>query len=145
MKRNGFTLVELVVTIMIVIVLSAVSVPLYKGFTSKAKIAEGNVLLGRIRDAQLEYYNEYRNFLWGDQSSIQNRNSFSCKEDVLGIDARTNKYFTMFQVSYGNNNNVWNQFLAIIKSKDLGTLSMQFWLGQNATTIYQKGSNTTIL
>jgi len=38
--RNGFSLVELLVVIIIVGILASVSVPIYEGFTSKAKLTE---------------------------------------------------------------------------------------------------------
>ncbi len=44
----GFTLVELVIVIAIVIILSVISVPIYRGYVDKAKYAEGYALLGNI-------------------------------------------------------------------------------------------------
>ena len=100
-KSNGFTLIELVITIAIIIVLSTISVPIYKRYTLNAKRTEGYVLLGIIRDAQFKYYSEYRSFLSGGASSIKSHAVFSCNEDVLGVDARVNKYFTSFSFNGG--------------------------------------------
>mgnify|MGYP002622375593 CR=1 FL=1 len=94
-KLKGFTLVELVITIAIVIILSVVSVPIYRGYTDKAKMSEAYALLGVILSAQKAYYSEYGNFLDDYQSSFKGLH-FSCNESVLGIDARGNKYFTSF-------------------------------------------------
>ena len=58
MKKKGFTLVELVITIAIVIILSVISVPIYRGYVDKAKWSEAYALLGMIYSAQKNYYSE---------------------------------------------------------------------------------------
>ncbi len=94
MKRlKGFTLVELVITIAIVIILSVISVPIYRGYVNKAMMSEGYSLLGVILSAQKAYYSEYGNFLREQEMS----GIWTCFETVLGIDARGNKYFTWMQ------------------------------------------------
>ena len=97
MKQKGFTLVELVITIAIVIILSVVSVPIYKGYTDKAKMSEGYALLGMILSAQKTYFSEHGNFLVDDHSSGGNA-QYTCNDEVLGVDVRGNKYFTNFNV-----------------------------------------------
>ncbi len=88
-KLKGFTLVELVITIAIVIILSVISVPIYRGYVDKAKMSEGYALLGTILSAQKSYYSEHGNFYsWPGYWTEYNT--------VLGIDARGNKYFTFF-------------------------------------------------
>ena len=94
-RQCGFTLVELVIVIAIVIILSVISVPIYRGYVDKAKWAEGYALLGTILSAQKAYYSEHGNFLAADHSE----GSFSGYEKVLGIDARGNKYYTSFHYS----------------------------------------------
>ena len=91
--RGGFTLVELVITIAIVIILSVISVPIYQGYTRKAKMAEGYALLGTILSAQKAYYSEYGNFYWSPNNKDYD---WSCCYPAIGIDARGNKYFTCF-------------------------------------------------
>ena len=96
MKNKGFTLVELVITIAIVIILSVVSVPIYEGYVEKAMLSEGYGLLGLIVSAQKAYYSEYGNFLkYADSSGTTNY------DPVLGVDARGNKYFTLFYDACG--------------------------------------------
>ena len=97
-RQCGFTLVELVIVIAIVIILSVVSVPIYQGYTRKAKFAEAYALCGTILSAQKAYYSEYGNFLCGDHGS-GGANAKTCNETVLGIDIRGNKYFTIFNMS----------------------------------------------
>ncbi len=87
-KLKGFTLVELVITIAIVIILSVVSVPIYRNYTVKAKLSEAYSLLGVILSAQKAYYSEYGMFA--------GHGSWTANHEVLGIDARGNRYFTWF-------------------------------------------------
>lgn len=94
MKKKGFTLIELVITIFVIVILSTISVPIYENYVTKAQLSEGYVLLAAIRDAQFRYYNEWGNFLLSRDSS----SDLTANEEVLGIDARTNKYFTCFCV-----------------------------------------------
>ncbi|MBO7611272.1 MAG: prepilin-type N-terminal cleavage/methylation domain-containing protein, partial [Elusimicrobia bacterium] len=54
-NKKGFTLVELVIVIVIVGILSAISVPVYRGYIEKAIMAEGQTLLGAIGKAELAY------------------------------------------------------------------------------------------
>ncbi|MBQ3834001.1 MAG: prepilin-type N-terminal cleavage/methylation domain-containing protein [Elusimicrobia bacterium] len=103
-KEKGFTLVEMVIVVALVIILSTISVPLYKGNVEKARQTEGYALLGVIRDAQLKYYAEYRTFIHcyaGSAGTAQNGwPSFTCNDNILGIDARANRYYTDFCISH---------------------------------------------
>jgi prepilin-type N-terminal cleavage/methylation domain-containing protein len=85
----GFTLVELIITIVIVVILSMVSVAVYNGYVKKAIFTEGKVLVGSLARAQQLYYST--NGTWFDFYYT----SF-CKE--LDIDARSNKYFKKFSI-----------------------------------------------
>ena len=113
MKRlKGFTLVELVITIAIVIILSIISVPIYRGYVDKAKWTEAYALFATILSAQKSYYSEYGNFL----SIKDTTNEYTCFDPVLGIDARANKYFTCFAISHtGNSDNKKYQFWSYLK------------------------------
>ncbi len=94
-RRCGFTLVELVIVIAIVIILSVVSVPIYRGYVDKAKWSEVYALTGTILSAQKSYYSEYGNFLiYADGVG-----GWTNYDTILGIDTRGNKYFTYFKAS----------------------------------------------
>ncbi len=127
--RDGFTLVELVITIAIVIILSVISVPIYRGYVDKAKMSEGYALLGLIKSAQENYYSEYGIFL-DDDSSTGGNERFTCNEEILGINTRTNKYYTAFNVNKANNvapNPLLREgFLAIIQGNDMKSLTMRY-------------------
>ncbi len=107
-KSVGFSLMELLLTITILIILSLVSGPIYRSHAYKAKLAEGYALLGTIRSAQQTYFGEYGNFLerkntahakcGGDANGHQWLGT--ANEEVLGIDARSNKYYTWFNICW---------------------------------------------
>ena len=119
-KLKGFTLVELVITIAIVIILSVVSVPIYRGYIDKAMYSEGYALLGLYLSAQKNYYSEYGYFhnhvLCGDD------NRWSNYDPCLGVDARGNKYFTCFNIGRSGGYDIKEGFDAVfIKPLELVT------------------------
>ncbi|MBQ3835228.1 MAG: prepilin-type N-terminal cleavage/methylation domain-containing protein [Elusimicrobia bacterium] len=101
-KIKGFTLVELIITMTIVVILSLVSWPIYRSYHLKevSMLGEGYALLGAIKDAQIHYYNEYGNFLTSRDSTgvaqHMNERSFTSADPVLGINVMNNRYFSMF-------------------------------------------------
>ena len=102
-KRTGFTLIELVITIVLIATLSAISVPIYNQHTKKAKYAECYTLLASIRDAELMYRSEYSSFY---------KFGYTANEKVLGINASSNKYFTWFSVDIEAGGNLGVRFIA---------------------------------
>ena len=60
MERNnkGFSLVELMVTVFIIAVLSAIAVPTYNQYRASSRRAEAYTFLGEIRTQGLVYYAE---------------------------------------------------------------------------------------
>ena len=99
---KAFTLVELVITISIVAILSTISTVIYKDYVSTARQAEGYTLLSRVRDAQLNYYSEYDNFLTSSVTSF---------EPVLGLNAAGNKYFKSFYAGRGASNTAFTAYV----------------------------------
>ena len=64
-KRNsGFTLIELLVVIAIVGILAAVALPLYKGYTVMAKLAEVENAMATVATGTAAYY--YDQNTWPD-------------------------------------------------------------------------------
>ena len=135
MKKKGFTLVEVVVTLMIIITLSLLSFPLYKGRNHKTSVlAEGYALLGTVVSAQVAYFNEYGNFL-APQKGLYGGWSYNiktCNDPILGINAMNNRYFTSFN-PYATGAYVGNppieyvyHFTAIVYSTQSGTISLEY-------------------
>ena len=107
LKTKGFTLVELAITVAIIVILSSISVPIYKDYIGQAKKAEAYTLLAAVRDAQVAYFNQYGNFWYNNPGTA---GVFTPYDSVLGVDARTNKYFTLFVPGKGYNQEVKYQF-----------------------------------
>lgn len=142
-KAKGFTLVELAVTVAIIIILMAVSVPIYRSNLDNYRRTEGYALLAAIRSAQERYYSEYGNFLpsscgsngGGNNVYVWNTDYYTCNEEVLGINARTNKYFTNFCIGgfYAGDHKRY-QFTAYIRSSSIGNLTMIYNLTSGVVT-----------
>ena len=93
--RQGFTLVELMITVVIVGVLAAVAVPIYQANVSRAKASEADACLGSVRTALRVYYAE--NAAYPVQASAK-------RVDSLGIDITAadlnGKYFAIGDYTY---------------------------------------------
>jgi len=61
-NQKGFTLVELMIAIVIVGVLAAVAIPIYRGNIKKAKMSECDAALGTIRTGLRVYYAEHSKY-----------------------------------------------------------------------------------
>jgi type IV pilus assembly protein PilA len=70
MRRNnsGFTLIELLVTMAIIGILAAVALPLYRGHTVLAKLAEVENAMSTVATGSTSYY--YHQNAWPDCPSI---------------------------------------------------------------------------
>jgi len=90
-RKKGFTLIELMVVVIIVGILAAVAVPIFKAQTRRAIASEGEALLGSVRTAELTYYAEHGEYLDVSDGGGD--------DDPLGIDATKNKYFTSYSVN----------------------------------------------
>lgn len=93
---KAFTLVELVIVIVIVAILSIIAVPIYRGYTRKAMLTEGQALLSSIEKQEKIYYVEFANYLAIPDTSFSSSLS-------IDVDARSNKYFTSFRVDLSGN------------------------------------------
>ena len=109
-NKKGFTLVELVIVIVIVGILSAISVPIYRGYIEKAIMAEGQTLLSAIGKAELAYHLQYKRFLPVEKTSY---------DPDLNVDARGGKYFNKFyaELSGGSTSGMPMTFTASKLSK----------------------------
>jgi len=88
--RKGFTLVELMVVVIIVGVLAAVAVPIFRGNVKRAMASEGAALLGSVLTAQKVYYAEHA--------------TYTQSKTALMVDGTGNKYFTDYTVTSADEN-----------------------------------------
>lgn len=70
---TGFSLVELMIVILIIGVLAAVAVPIYRGGIQKAVRAEGEAALGAIRNEVRAYYGEWGVYPTEELGQIMNQ------------------------------------------------------------------------
>ena len=89
-KKNGFTLMELVITLVAAGILAMIAVPAYKGYVNKGLDTEGKALLNEIDSAQQIYYSRHGHYYAGTANQ-QHGASF-------GVDTRRNKYFTSYSI-----------------------------------------------
>ncbi len=61
-KQSGFTLIELMVTIVILGIILAIAVPSYRGHVRKAKRVEAFTALTHIASLQEQYFSENRTY-----------------------------------------------------------------------------------
>ena len=146
-NNNGFTMVEMVVTLLIIITLSLLSFPLYEGRnTDKSKLAEGYALVGTIINAQIAYYNEYGYFLHyrslrdiGVFTSEWGTEAFTAYDPILGINAINNRYFTWFNAYGTNDRKVIGEYAyhitAIARSAKAGTVSLEYNLTKKSEPV----------
>ncbi|MBR6421468.1 prepilin-type N-terminal cleavage/methylation domain-containing protein [bacterium] len=62
MRKKGFTLIELMIVVAIIGVLAAVAIPLYNGYTNRAKRVEAEEQLMTLAAAEEDYFNTYRQY-----------------------------------------------------------------------------------
>lgn len=93
--RRGFTLVELMITVVIVGILAAVAVPIYQAQVKRAKSSEADAALGTIRTALRVYYAE--------NNAYPVSKTFKPVTQI-GIDIKTSdlkgKYFSAINYTY---------------------------------------------
>jgi len=78
-------LIELMTVVIIVGILAAIAVPLYRGNVKRSMAAEGAALLGSVRTAERVYYSEH--------------GRYTDDKTQLGIDTTGNKYFKDYTVT----------------------------------------------
>ena len=63
MKMKGFTLIEIMIVVAILGILGAIAIPLYSGYTDRAKRVEAEEQLMAIAAMEEDYFNSFRKYL----------------------------------------------------------------------------------
>ena len=99
MKKNGFTLMELLVAVVIMTLLLTMAVPLYEKTVEKSRVAEARALLKKISDSKQRLLASMEKDDWSDIPTAFTANSLDVKTAGTptgsGANAKlTTKYFS---------------------------------------------------
>ncbi len=78
-SAKGFTLIELMIVVAIIVTLAAIAIPAYQDYTIRAQISEGLNLASASKAAVEEYYSEH-----GDWPKKNDDAGLSDKKDIKG-------------------------------------------------------------
>ena len=85
MKREGFTLIELIVTVIIIGILAAIATPFYTGMQTKAQMTELYATVGTLRTAENTFYIEHGFYAAGEAGSCPTQYQDTGYDAVAGI------------------------------------------------------------
>lgn len=104
--QNGFTLIELMITVAIIGILSAIALPAYNDYVARGKITEAHSLLADYRIKLEQYYQDNRNY--------------GAASGNCGATAPTSAYFT-FSCLAGNPAQTYTATASSKAGQGLGT------------------------
>lgn len=70
-KSNGFTLIELMVTVAILGVITAIAIPAYNGYLSTARLAEAKNNIAALKLAEEEYFLENNSYFYKEGTNAE--------------------------------------------------------------------------
>ena len=85
-NNNGFTLIELMITVAILGVLAGIAIPAYNGYIKTAKMSEAHNNLAALRLAEEENYLETNSYFFGNTTAQVAANSNGLWSATKGSD-----------------------------------------------------------
>ena len=90
MKRSstrGFTLIEMMITVAVIALLSAVALPSYKDYVLRGRLVAATNALSAGRAAMEQFYQDNRTYVGGPCATSQTANSFTviCDATAPGV------------------------------------------------------------
>ena len=101
-RKRGFTLIELMVVVIVVGILAAAAIPIYRFAMSRAYSSEAKATMGTLMSSMKVYYaendNDYPAFVWGMSDEILEADDIM---SILGVDTDTNNWWHCGFEGYG--------------------------------------------
>ncbi|WP_077188913.1 pilin [Burkholderia cenocepacia] len=91
--KNGFTLIELMITVAIIGILAAIALPAYQNYTIRAQVSEGILLSEQFKTAISEYY--------------ANNGKLPATQADVNVGSPAGKYSTMTMIGGSNSSTVY--------------------------------------
>ena len=88
--KNGFTLIEMLITLAILGVVASIAIPAYKGYIKTAKMTEAKNNLAALRLAQEENFLENNSYFFGTTTALVKSNSNGLWAPSKGADGNIN-------------------------------------------------------
>ena len=114
-NQFGFSLVELMITIIIIGILAAAAIPIYKGQVNRAKAAEADAALGTIRTSLRIYYAEHNTYPTAADSAAVTSLSIG-----IGASDLDGTYFSTTDFTYHSNDGVSYEIYATGSGEQAG-------------------------
>ena len=88
--KNGFTLIEMMITLAILGVVASIAIPAYNGYITTAKMTEAKNNLAALRLAQEENFLENNSYFFGATTALVKSNSNGLWAPAKGADGFIN-------------------------------------------------------
>jgi len=141
MRKNSFTLVELLIVIIIIGILATMAVPQYQKMVEKARISEAFTNLGAIRQALESYYLQYGKYFDSNEIGGVDYYKTFLLNDILDITIQENNFVNYHVHTLWGSSTITvpppNNYVIHCDRKGHDRLSADYW---DEIIMYQDGS-----